>query len=670
MSGLFGVLNMARWSAIAQQTSIEVISHNVANANTPGFSRQKVYLETGQSVSSPIGQLGTGVRATEIYREYDSFVESQLNYEKQLLGNWQAQEYSFQRIEEIFGESSEYGLSSAMSKFWNAWQALADNPSGLAERVGLLNAAESVANDFNKKNQDLYTNMTNANSTIKGTVDEINALVDQAAELNEKIVFIETSGDNANDFRDQRGVVLNKLGEKVGMNYFEDDRGQVTVFLENGRPLVQGLLGWHLAGDVNINNNNFYNVSWDDGNGNLTDVTGSITRGELSGLLDMRDNTIPAYLEKIDRLAAGIINEVNKLHYYGYGTDGSTENNFFNPLSVVTGLSDDNTGGATINTGTIYDNTVLTLDDYEIRFTAADRYTLYNVTDSTAVTAGYVINASNNTIYLDEDGATERTATLATGNYSATEMAAEIQSALNNAPGAVSAYTVTYDTTAEEFTITSDGTGGTGLLNIRWATGNGGAGSLAAETLGFTVADDSGLSLTSDFAANHAYISGHDISFEGITIAVTDGATGPATGDIFTIDSSLKSAKNMTVNAAIISDVNKIAASADSGGDGNLNALAMAALREGKYMENNASSFDGYYNGVIGTVGVEASNASQTLSYRQTMVDHLNTRRESISGVSIDEEMTYLIQHQQAFSAAARMINVINELLDELLSLV
>jgi flagellar hook-associated protein 1 FlgK len=669
MSGLFGVLNMARWSALAQQTSIEVISHNVANANTPGFSRQKVYLETGRSVTSAIGQLGTGVRATEIYREYDSFVETQLNYEKQLLGNWQAQEYSFQRIEEIFSESSEYGLSAAMSKFWNAWQSLADNPSGLAERVGLLNAAETVVNDFNKKDQDLYTNMTDANSTIKGTVDEINALIDQAAELNEKIVFIETSGDNANDFRDQRGVVLDKLGEKVGMNYFEDDRGQVTAFLENGRPLVQGLLSWHLAGDVNISNNNFYDISWDDGNGNLTDVTGSITRGELSGLLEMRDTTIPAYLEKVDRLAAGIINEVNKLHYYGYGTDGSTENNFFNPLSVVTGLSDDNTGGATINTGTIYDNTVLTHDDYEIRFTAADRYTVYNVTDNSAVTAGYVINASNNTLYFDE-GVGELTATLSTGNYSATEMATEIQRALNAAPGAGSAYTVTYDTTAEEFTITSDGAGGGGVLNIRWATGNGGAGSLSAESLGFTVADDNGaLAYTSDFAANHAYISGQDISFEGITIAVTDGATGPATGDSFTIDSSRKSAKNMTVNAAIISDVNKIAASTDSGGDGNLNALAMAALREGKYMENNASSFDGYYNGVIGTVGVEAANASQTLSYRQTMVGHLNTRRESISGVSIDEEMTYLIQHQQAFTAAARMINIINELLDELLAL-
>ncbi len=398
MSGLFGILDMSRWSILAQQTSIETISHNIANVNTPGYCRQKVRLETGRSVSAPVGQMGTGVRATEIYREYDSFVDVQLNHEKQLLGNWQAKNYSFLRIEEIFSESSEYGLSVAMSKFWNAWQALADNPTGLAERVGLLNSAETMANDFNKKEQDLKLNMTDINSTIKGTIDEINTLIDQAAGLNEKIVFIETGGDNANDFRDQRSVVLAELGEKVGITSFEDTRGQMAVFLESGLPLVQGMLGWHLAGEVNISNNNFYDISWDDSNGSLTDVTSSITRGELGGLLEMRDTTIPSYLEKIDRLAAGIINEVNKLHYYGYGIDGSTENNFFNPVSVVTGPSENNTGGASMNSGAIYDNTVLTLDDYEIRFTAADRYTVYNVTENTAVTAGYVINASNNTI--------------------------------------------------------------------------------------------------------------------------------------------------------------------------------------------------------------------------------------------------------------------------------
>jgi len=674
MPGLYGILDMCKWAALSQQANIEVIGHNVANVNTPGYNRQKVLLETGPSISTAIGQMGTGVKAVTVRRQYDKFINAQLILERQILGNWEAQDYNFQRVEGIFDETSEYGLSTVMNEFWNAWQALADNSAGRAERVGLLSIGETMAEDFNRMYEELHTIQTDINRSMKGAVDDINALVDQIVELNEKISSIEIGEDKANDFRDQRDVLMGELAEKIGFTYFEDEFGQTVILLENGSPLVQDRLGWHLAVEVDVTNNNFYDISWDDGTGALTDISDSITRGELRGLLEMRDTNIAAYLKNVDRLAAGIINEVNKLHYYGYGLDGSKENNFFNPypLNVVTGISADNTGGASINAGTVYDDTVLTLDDYEIRFSDTDtnRYTIYNVTENTTVTAGFVIDADNNTIYFDEDGATERTATLTTGTYSADEMAVEIERALNNAPGATSTYSVTYDATAEEFTITSDGFGGN-VFNIRWQSGDGGAGSLAAETLGFNVADDNGaLFYASDFAANHAYIDGHDISFEGITVAITDGATGPALGDIFTIDSTKDTAKNMTVNPVIVSDVNKIAASENIAGDDNLNALAIAALRDGNYMNNNTTTFGNYYNGVVGEVGVDVSSSSRTLLYKQTVVDQLTNRKESISGVNLDEEMADMIRFQQAYTAAARMIVVVQEMLDELLNIV
>jgi flagellar hook-associated protein 1 FlgK len=664
MAGLYGVLDMCKWATLSQQTNIEVIGHNIANVNTPGYSRQKVLLETGTPLTTFVGQMGTGVKAVGVQREYDKYINAQLNFEKQILGNWEAQDYNFQRIEGIFNETSEYGLSATMNEFWNAWQALADNSSGRAERVGLLSIGETLAGDFNKMYEELQTIQTDINSSVKEGVDDINALVDQIVELNEKISSIELGEVQANDLRDQRDARLDELAEKIGCTSFEDDVGQTTIFLENGNPLVQGRMGWHLVVDVDPTNSNFYDVSWDDGTGTLTNITGSINRGELSGLLEMRDTVISTYLKKVDKLAAGIINEVNKLHYYGYGLDSSTENNFFNPLSVSTDISADNTGGASISAGTVYDNTVLTLDDYEIRFTAADRYTVYNVTENTAVTAGYVINADNNTIYFDEGGG-ELTATLGTGNYNASEMAAEIERALE-AAGALD-YTVTYDATAESFAIS-----GSANFDILWQSGNGGAGSLAAETLGFDgTADDSGAAgYTSDFAANHTYISGHNISFEGITVAITDGATGPASGDIFTVNSTEGAAKNTTVNSVIVNDVNKIAASEDSVGDDNLNALAIAALRDGNYMNNHTSTFDSYYNGVVGEVGVEVNSSSRTLLYKQTMIDQLTTRKESISGVNLDEEMANLIRYQQAYTAAARMIGAVDEMLTELLNII
>lgn len=566
MPGLFGVLDVAKWATLAQQANIEVVGHNIANVNTPGYSRQKVLLETGPSVTTAIGQMGTGVRAVAVQREYDKFISAQLNFEKQLLGNWKTQNYNFQRIEGIFTESSELGLSMTMDEFWNAWQALANNSSGQAERVGLISIGETMASDFNKMYEELYTTQTDINSSVKGVVDGINALVDQIVELNKKISSIEVGKDNANDFRDQRDVVLDELAGKVGFTSFEDSNGQTTIFLENGSPLVQGRIGWHLAVTVDTTNNNFYDVGWDDGTGSTTDVSSSITRGELRGLLEMRDTTIPSYLKKVDKLAAGIINEVNKLHYYGYGLDGSTENNFFNPLTVSTGVSENNTGGASINTGAVYDNTVLTLDDYEIRFTGAAAFEIYNVTEGTQV------------------------------------MTARINSGVD-----------------------SDG----------------------------------------DFA----YTSGSNIEFEGIRVVITTGGSGPANGDIFTVNSTEDSAKDMTVNTVIVSNVNKIAASEGNGGDDNLNALSIAALRDGNYMSNSTTSFSGYYNSLVGEVGVDISSSSRTLLFKQTMVDQLSDRKKSLSGVNLDEEMANLMRYQQAYTAAARMINVVKEMLDELLNI-
>jgi len=544
-----------------------VVSHNISNVSTPGYSRQRLNMETSPSLSTDIGQMGTGVRALGVGREYDAFINAQINIEKQILGNWQAQDYSFLRVEGLFNESSESGLSGAMDEYWNAWQAIADNPSGFAERVNLISLAETIARDFNSRFNELFTIQSDIDANIKGIVDEINIVVDQIAEVNEKISWIETAGDTANDFKDERVRLLDELGGMIGFSSFEDSSGQVTVLMESGTPLVQSNKSWHLDVRPDATNNGFYDIGWVVSSGTFTDVTDSIARGELSGLLEMRDTSISGYIDNIDKLAAGIINEINKLHYYGYGLDGSTENNFFNPLSVKTGASDDNTGGASISAGTVYDNTVLTLDDYEIRFTGAAAFEIYNVTDGTQVTT------------------------------------ARINGAVVGGPP-------------------------------------------------------------------FGYVSGSDIEFEGIRVAISDGATGPANGDIFTVNTTGGAAGNMTVNSVLVSDVNKIAASEDSAGDDNLKALAIAALRDGNHMDNNTRSFMSYYNGIISEIGVDSSSASRSLLYKQNMVDQLNARRESVSGVNLDEELANLMIYQQAYTASARMISLVQEMLDELMNVV
>ncbi|MEE9503923.1 MAG: flagellar hook-associated protein FlgK, partial [Thermodesulfobacteriota bacterium] len=229
MLGLYSVLDMAKISLLAQQANMAVVSHNISNVSTPGYSRQRLEIETSPSLSTDIGQMGTGVRALGVRREYDAFINAQINIEKQILGNWQSQDYSFMRVEGLFNETSVSGLSGAMDEYWNAWQAVADNPSGSAERVNLISLAETMARDFNNRFNELFTIQSDIDANIKGIVDNINILVDQIAEVNEKISWIETAGgDAANDFRDERVRLLDELGGMIGFSSFEDSSGQVT----------------------------------------------------------------------------------------------------------------------------------------------------------------------------------------------------------------------------------------------------------------------------------------------------------------------------------------------------------------------------------------------------------------------------------------------------------
>ena len=174
-----------------------------------------------------------------------------------------------------------------------------------------------------------------------------------------------------------------------------------------------------------------------------------------------------------------------------------------------------------------------------------------------------------------------------------------------------------------------------------------------------------------DSDGSFSYTSGtNNLEFEGIQVVVSDGtAGGPAAGDVFNVSSTGDAAKFMTVDPAVVSDNSKIAASEGAEGDDNVNVLAIAALRDGNYMNNNTSTFSSYYSGVVGEVGVDAQTASRSASYRQTMVEQLNTRKESVSGVNLDEEAVNLMRYQYAFTAAARMINVVDELIQELLNL-
>lgn len=331
MPNISGLLYIGRNALVTQQKAIDITGNNIANVNTPGYSRQRLNLEQSTPIRDQNTTMSTGVRAEQkVQRFYDQFVTNQLNNENEGLGRWEAQKTALEKVEVLFDEVSGYGLSEAMSGYWGAWQDLSNNPSGHVERTNLVSAAQYLTSTFNQ----LSTNVSNAQSDIDTNVDnivgEVNRLADQIAELNIKVSQVEVTGFNANDYRDQRDALVFELSKLMDIDTFEDGDGNATIMVAGGKPLVEGGFTWDLS---TANNAGVQDVYWEDSSGTAQNITTQIESGELKGWLEARDVVINDYMTRLDALAGAIIQEVNALHNdpgtpSGFGLDGS-QNDFF-----------------------------------------------------------------------------------------------------------------------------------------------------------------------------------------------------------------------------------------------------------------------------------------------------------------------------------------------------
>lgn len=333
MSDLYGIMSLAGQALLTQQQAISVTSHNIANVNTPGYSRQRLIMATDTPLDSTIGPMGTGVTATGIERIYDRFLGVQINNESQGLGQWEAHNKAVEMLEIFFNEADGSGLSPAMSEFWNGWQALTNNPSGQAERQVLITRSQILATTFNRLDSNLTQSRQDLDFSIQGTVQEINRLSEQIADLNEKIISMEAGGQSANDYRDQRDLMLQELSKSIDINTSEDTTGAVSVFVASGRPLVAGSMTWQLSTETNASG--LQDVVWVDGSGSTTNITSDISGGNLRGWLEVRDVVIADYQNRLDTLAQTLINEVNTLHLTGFALDGSAGEVFFNGTAAA-----------------------------------------------------------------------------------------------------------------------------------------------------------------------------------------------------------------------------------------------------------------------------------------------------------------------------------------------
>ncbi len=330
INGLFGMMDIGKGALLASQKGIDVAGHNIANVNTPGYSRQRAVMATGLPLSATPGQVGTGVTVQEVIRIHDQYIEAQLRTETSSLGRWEAEKGVLERLEMLV---QGYGLDSVMGEFWNAWEDLSNNPSGQAERVVLLSRSENLAQGI----RGLHTMVTTLEEEemgemISGTVSQINLLTSQIADLNQTILSAEGNGQNANDSRDRRDALLRDLASLVEINVVEGSDGMVNVFLGGGRALVQSNEAMTLGTEKNPDTHLTDIIYLGKGDAHI-DITAEINGGKLKGLRP--DSMFGEFLDRLNALAETLIEEVNQLHREGYGLSGETGKDFFTGSSAA-----------------------------------------------------------------------------------------------------------------------------------------------------------------------------------------------------------------------------------------------------------------------------------------------------------------------------------------------
>lgn len=393
MATLSSVLDIAKTALLASEKALSVTSHNIANASTPGYSRQKAVLEPQKGIMYGGMFFGMGVTVADVVRVYDSFQGIQLRDSKSDMSRYQSFQELVSKLESKLNDFGGSGLSESINALFSAFQSVSTDPSSYGERSNLLSTASILAQRFNNIDASIRSDFGNINTEIESRVQEINSLASSIAGLNKEIANVEIAGISANDLRDTRDAALESLAQLVDVTTIEGDGGQVEVSVAGGYSLVSGFKSYELGAQANIDNPNIINIT---SNGKV--INDYISGGSLKGLLDGA-----AYFEdvhdKLNLLAASFTKEINIQHSAGFGLDGSTGNNFFSPPSIYAASSSSNTGGAVIAGNSITDFTQLTLNDYEVRFSSPADYIIVNTGTNSVVASGAY--TSGNPITID-----------------------------------------------------------------------------------------------------------------------------------------------------------------------------------------------------------------------------------------------------------------------------
>lgn len=337
MGGLSAALNISVGALQVDENALATSSNNVANVDTPGYSRQVANLVETAPITLGNITFGTGVGLQSVTGTRDSILDLRVNQETQQQGQLDAFIGAGQQIQSLFDQTSGAGLQGPLTAFFNSLSQLSANPSDTNTRQAVLTAAQNLATAFNQSSVNLSTLQGSTDQSVTQTVGQINTLTAQIAAVNTQISGTTGAGQNPGPLVDQRQLLINQLSNLVDVSEINAGNNSLTLTTSSGAPLVVGGQSFALSTQVNAA------TGQQDVFSQGTDITTKITSGQLAGQIQIRDQEIPALQNSLDTLAFNFANAVNTQNEAGFDLNGNAGGAIFVPptaqASAAAGLT-------------------------------------------------------------------------------------------------------------------------------------------------------------------------------------------------------------------------------------------------------------------------------------------------------------------------------------------
>ncbi len=621
MGSTFSGIELGKRSLQAHTQGLQTIGHNMSNASTEGYSRQRVRLSATDPIYMPQlnreerpGQIGQGVDVTMVERIRDTLLENRILAQGDETGYWETRDQYLLMVEQIYNEPYDTSVRTLMDKFWDSWQELSVHPEDMAARQAVLKRSESLIDGINSRYTRLKETRVMLNDDIKVSVGEVNSLLQDIAKLNVQIEKSQALNDNPNDLLDKRDLLVEKLSGYMNVTVDNRDPDEFLIHTQ-GMHLIQGKQVNLLVTEPNPLNEGHVDIVWE-----RTGEQIDIRNGKLAALLELRDDDVRGEIQNLDMMTVNFTDMVNEIHREAYSANGQTGQDFFSEYPFVNNLA----GNYDLNGDGEYDHS------YVFRINGLN---IMDPEQQTGLQGTITLSGAQGNVDI---------------NYYPTDRVSDIVDRINNAGAEVKAFIDRNGHFAMKATHADD------MNNPDFVIRH---------------IEDSG-----QFLAGYTGIlqgSGQDNAYDwnqqDAVLNLREGGVRYSVAPLAHPSGWLKVNPAMTADpTAIVSGLGSIGREALPG-DGSA-ALEIAALRNKNVMLGQSNTFDDYFATSIAEIGLKGEVAQQANESQQLVMKDLKDFQSSISGVNMDEEMAEMIKFQHGYNAAARFVNEINQMLDTIIN--